>query len=94
MVVFDFIEGFYNPYRRHSGLGHLSPVNYERKSRVQAAYISGTGYELAQLLVRLGIRASLVESERSATASTAGPVRVRVPADTLNPPIYYRPMHC
>lgn len=37
MAVFDFIEGFYNPIRRHSGLGHLSPVNYERKHRVQAA---------------------------------------------------------
>ncbi len=31
MAVFDFIEGFYNPHRRHSGLGQLSPVNYERK---------------------------------------------------------------
>jgi putative transposase len=37
MAVFGFIEGFYNPLRRHSGLGNLSPVNYERKSRVQAA---------------------------------------------------------
>jgi len=37
MAVFDFIEAFYNPCRRHSGLGYLSPVNYERKSRVKAA---------------------------------------------------------
>jgi len=37
MTVFDFIEAFYNPLRRHSGLGNLSPVNYERKCRVQAA---------------------------------------------------------
>ena len=32
MAVFDFIEGFYNPTRRHSALGYLSPVNYERRS--------------------------------------------------------------
>jgi len=31
MAVFDFIEGFYNPRRRHSSLGYLSPVNYERR---------------------------------------------------------------
>lgn len=28
--VFDYIERFYNPRRRHSTLGYLSPVNYEK----------------------------------------------------------------
>ena len=31
MVVFQFIEGFYNPSRRHSALGYLSPIEYERR---------------------------------------------------------------
>ena len=31
MAIFQFIEGFYNPSRRHSALGYLSPIEYERK---------------------------------------------------------------
>jgi putative transposase len=29
-AVFEFIEGWYNPHRRHSALAYLSPINYER----------------------------------------------------------------
>jgi putative transposase len=29
-AVFDFIEGFYNPQRRHSSIDYLSPIAYER----------------------------------------------------------------
>ena len=29
-AVFDFIESWYNPARRHSTLGYQSPTNYER----------------------------------------------------------------
>ena len=30
IAAFEFIEGFYNPRRRHSSLGYLSPIEYER----------------------------------------------------------------
>jgi len=32
MAIFDFIESWYNPHRRHSGLDYLSPIAYERGS--------------------------------------------------------------
>ena len=30
LEVFEYIEGWYNPHRRHSALDYSSPVNYER----------------------------------------------------------------
>jgi putative transposase len=32
--VFDYIERFYNPRRRHSTLGYLSPVEYEEQANL------------------------------------------------------------
>ncbi|MBI4213850.1 MAG: transposase [Chloroflexi bacterium] len=31
MAVFDYIEAFYHPRRRHSALGYLSPAGLERR---------------------------------------------------------------
>lgn len=31
MAIFRFIEGWYNPHRRHSALGYLSPISFEHR---------------------------------------------------------------
>jgi len=35
MEVFSYIEGFYNPRRRHSRLGNLSPADFEKMLATQ-----------------------------------------------------------
>ncbi len=32
--VFDYIERFYNPNRRHSTIGYMSPMEFERQARL------------------------------------------------------------
>jgi transposase InsO family protein len=33
--IFSFIEGWYNPHRRHSSLGYQSPNTYERRMEIE-----------------------------------------------------------
>ena len=35
MACFSFIEGFYNPTRRHSALGYRSPICYEQEMQTE-----------------------------------------------------------
>jgi len=36
LAIFEFIEGWYNPHRRHSSIDYLSPINYERRIKTTA----------------------------------------------------------
>jgi putative transposase len=36
MAVFEYLEGWYNPHRRHSALDYLSPRNYEHRHAAAA----------------------------------------------------------
>ena len=36
LIIFDYIETFYNPTRRHSSLGYLSPVAFENQNQTAA----------------------------------------------------------
>jgi putative transposase len=38
-AIFDFIESWYNASRRHSALGHLSPMEFERQHEVEPVEI-------------------------------------------------------
>jgi CheY-like chemotaxis protein len=44
MGVFDYIEGWYNPHRRHSSLNQVSPVEFERRHlslpKTESPYLS------------------------------------------------------
>lgn len=35
--VFEFIEGWYNPHRRHTAIGNISPMEFERVNRMDQA---------------------------------------------------------
>jgi putative transposase len=37
IALFDFIEGFYNPRRRHTAIGFISPMEFERRYMEMAA---------------------------------------------------------
>ncbi len=36
MDLFQYLEGWYNPHRRHSALGNVSPITFERRQSVAA----------------------------------------------------------
>ncbi len=41
LALFDYIEGFYNPHRRHSALGYLSPAEFERRESQRREVVRG-----------------------------------------------------
>ena len=41
--VFDCIERFYNPWRRHSTLGYMSPLEFEEKAMLAQPGVRKTG---------------------------------------------------
>jgi putative transposase len=38
IAIFEFIEGWYNPHRRHSAIDYLSPIDYERTYRQETLF--------------------------------------------------------
>ena len=65
MAIFEFIEGWYNPGRRHSALGYLSPIDYERSA------LDTLGYATINDWRRLQVADSLLTKRRAACPSVA-----------------------
>ncbi len=40
IAIFRYIEGWYNPHRRHSSIGQMSPVTYERVTANAASHLT------------------------------------------------------
>jgi hypothetical protein len=62
-AVFAYVEGFYNPHRRHSSIGYLSPIDHER--RHQAMVVSADDIQPAAVL------AAVKDASRRVTRSPA-----------------------
>jgi len=80
MAVFEFIEGFYNPRRRHSSLGYLSPVDYERRHEEEQAVDTGAhqpAVVLGAVKTRPGSIECVARAERRPTLTA--PPRAGVP---------------
>ena len=81
-AIFEYIEAFYNPRRRHSSIGNLSPVEFETRScgMINSANPSGeTGKLIFTLNTKHQFDASiwvagnmLMNGRRSLTCETAG----------------------
>ncbi len=39
-IVFEFIEGWYNTHRRHSALGQIAPLEFERRHEVRSEVVA------------------------------------------------------
>jgi hypothetical protein len=75
LAVFDYLEGWCNPRRRHSALGYESPLCYERIHAAQA--LRASALEKARAVAPPGV--TLTEGSAISIAPhiapTAGPTR-------------------
>ena len=62
LAVFEWIEGWYNTRRRHSSLGYLSPVQFERDLR--AGRISPAELLPRSAADRTAVKSVIITKER------------------------------
>ena len=57
-AIFEYIEGWYNPRRRHSTLGYLSPIEFER-NHTELAQQALEGLDFGQRIGRVDLAEGL-----------------------------------
>ena len=73
-AAFSFIEGFYNPRRRHSSIGYLSPIDYERQH--QAVRVVAGAHQPAAVLAAVKDKPFGRPQQRPSLTATARGSRV------------------
>ena len=73
LVVFDFIEGWYNPHRRHSALDYESPLRYEQLHAAETLRRTAPEPSAAVLPLQATIAQGGAISLSPQTRPTAGP---------------------
>jgi hypothetical protein len=81
MAVFRYIEGWYNPRRRHSALGYLSPLDFEAKHRATetAAALAEAGHRVHATLAGTADLYSAAAQRKLLTPSGEGTDEATVP---------------
>jgi putative transposase len=79
--VFDYIERFYNPRRRHSTLGYLSPVQYEEQAKQAQLRVHRTGSS-SRFPITSGVRPRRTSDACSSSSRKGRASPSRLPTST------------
>lgn len=76
-MIFEYVEGWYNPHRRHSALGYQSPADFERNHSAEVGDAPGevTLPDEADILAQETSSAPPVLLPRFAGGSSPHPMR-------------------